>query len=101
MAETQRGLRASDRSPLVATLIPTVLVTIWHVPLFFSDLSWVRFIQEPLVVVVETLGPCGMDSCSILRACWTRMIRQTLEATMREDIPSASRNGTIPRRRDV
>jgi hypothetical protein len=29
------------------------------------------------------------------------MIWQTLEATMREDIPSASRNGTIPRRRDV
>ena len=45
------GLQAS-RSPLVATLILALLVTIWHVPLFFLEGG-----LQPSVIVGGTLGP--------------------------------------------
>ena len=45
------GLQAS-RSPLVATLILALLVTIWHVPIFFLEGG-----LQPSVLVGGTLGP--------------------------------------------
>jgi membrane protease YdiL (CAAX protease family) len=45
------GLQAS-RSPLVATLILALLVTIWHVPLFFLEGD-----LPPSVIVGGVLGP--------------------------------------------
>src|SRR5215218_3080160 len=45
------GLQAS-RSPLVATLILALLVTIWHVPLFFLEGG-----LQPSVIVGGVLGP--------------------------------------------
>ena len=48
------GLQAS-RSPLVATLILALLVTIWHVPLFFLEGGLQPF--QPSVVLGGVLGP--------------------------------------------
>jgi membrane protease YdiL (CAAX protease family) len=45
----------ADRSPLTATLILAVLVTIWHVPLFFLEGGLHPF--EPSVVLGGLLGP--------------------------------------------
>ncbi len=45
------GLQA-DRSPLVATVILALLVTIWHVPLFFLEGN-----SSPSVIVGGVLGP--------------------------------------------
>ncbi len=48
------GLQA-DRSPLLATLILALLVTIWHVPLFFLEGGLQPF--QPSVVLGGVLGP--------------------------------------------
>src|SRR5215204_3135593 len=45
----------ADRSPLVATLILAVLVTIWHVPLFFLEGGLQPF--QPSIVLGGVLGP--------------------------------------------
>jgi len=47
----------ADRSPLVATLILAVLVTIWHVPLFFLEGGLQPF--QPSIVLGGVLGPFG------------------------------------------
>src|ERR687897_722999 len=77
-------LQGSDRSPLVATLILAVLVTIWYVPLFISDLSWGALYTGSWIRISENLLLRAWVNSLCWRCAGLRCVACS-EALVRED----------------